>query len=93
MPKPSANIENLLKGLQERFDESFKYGNELALAQTQTGVLVMTLLQMLSERGVLDLEEVHKRLEANKALVMSPEGDCVAPLSSLLEKYHKDTKQ
>lgn len=86
MGKPSESLVNLLTEIQKQIDESVKYGNDLAIAQTKSGVLVMTLLQLLSEKGILSLDEVHKRMEANEALVISPEGDCVAPLSSILEK-------
>jgi hypothetical protein len=66
--------------------EVFEYLNELAVAQNRCGVTVMTCLQMLIEKGLLDGDEVQARFDKNLGVTLDEEGGCVIPLRTLLNK-------
>jgi len=58
---------------------------EIILAQNKSGVLVMTLLQILIEKGIMTREEVESRVFANEEVALDKEGGCSIPLSTLLD--------
>ena len=77
--KPAANV-----GVKP--SEVFEYVNEVVQAQNRGGVLTMTCLQLLIEKGMLSRDEVQQRFEANMQLALDEYGGCKIPLRSLLEK-------
>lgn len=78
-------VLNALQKAAERSEETEKYLSEVVKAQNVSGVLVMTLLQTLVEKGVVTKEEVDRRFELNKTIALSEDGDCKIALSKLLE--------
>lgn len=84
MAKLQAKFSKLIEAVTENEKEVHSHLNEVALAQNQSGVLMMTLLQMLIEKDFLTKEEVETRFEENKKLVLDEDGGCVKALSSLL---------
>lgn len=83
-------LANSFEGLAKQQSSTEEYMLEIASAQNKLGVLAMTLLQMLAEKDLLDADEVLQRLEKNSEDVLSKDGDCAKPLSSLLEKGTDD---
>jgi len=81
----NAMLLNALQKAAERSEETEKYLSEVVKAQNISGVLVMTLLQTLVEKGVVTKEEVDRRFELNKTIALSEDGDCKIALSKLLE--------
>jgi hypothetical protein len=85
MPKP-----NPAESVGVKPSEVFEYVNEVVQAQNRGGVLVMTCLQLLIEKGMLSRDEVQQRFEANMQLALDEDGGCKIPLRSLLEKGDGD---
>lgn len=86
MSKIQSKFSQLLKRIADRDAEVHEYLSEVVKAQNLSGIVMMTLFQMLAERGVLDKEEIEARVEQNKKLALDEDGNCVIPLMSLLEK-------
>lgn len=85
----TTQILNALQKAAERSEESEKYLAEVVKAQNTAGVLVMTLLQTMIEKGIVTKDEVDRRFELNKTIALSEEGDCKIPLSKLIETETK----
>ena len=83
-------VRKALKATQIRLAETEEYVSQMVLAQSKTAVLVMTLLQMMLEKNLFERSEVEKRLQANESLVMDEEGNCIAPMTSII--YGDDEK-
>lgn len=74
-----------LQNAARQSEETAQYLNEVVKAQNLTGVLVMTLLQMLMEKNMVTKNEIQRRFELNKSIALSDDGDCKIPLTKLLE--------
>ena len=85
MAKLEAKFSKLIKNIAHNEQEIREYLNDVTLAQNQSGVLVMTLLQMLIDEGVFTKEAIEERFDKNKELVLDGDGGCCAPLSTLLQ--------
>ena len=86
MSKLEAKFSALLKNISQRETEMNQYLNEVVVAQNHGGVVMMTLLQMLSEKGLLNKEEIEERIEQNQKLALDEDGNCVIALTSLLDR-------
>ena len=75
--KTLGNVKSSLEDIRTDIDA-------VILAQNEGGVLVMTLIQLLSEKGLLSSEDIEERFDFNKASVLNEEGECEVPLSTLL---------
>ena len=86
MSKQSKNrMIKILEDVAKQNQETSAYLSDVVLAQNKSGVLVMTLLQMLIEKGILTKEEVEQREAENCQLVLDDDGGCVESLGTLLE--------
>ena len=83
--KLEAKFSKLIKDIAAREREVHEYLNEVVVAQNRSGVVLMTLFQMLIEKGLLDREEIEKRFEQNQQLALDGDGNCVIELRSLLD--------
>ena len=79
-------VKKMFDALASRDRETVDYLNEVVMAQNNLGVLVTTAMQILIEKGLINQDELEKTLSLNKQKVLSPEGDCVAPVTSLLSE-------
>lgn len=80
--------EKMLVALEKaakQSEEVAAYVEEVVKAQNLTGVLVMTLLQTMIEKGLVTKEEVDKRFELNKSIALTEKGDCRMGLRKLLD--------
>jgi hypothetical protein len=58
---------------------------EVVKAQNITGVMAMTTLQLMLEKGMVTREEIDRRFDLNKAIVLTEDGGCKVALSKLLD--------
>ena len=86
MTKIQSKFAKLLKDVAENNQEMREYVGEVVQAQNLSGVVVMTIFQMLIEKGVLDKAEIEARVEQNLKLALDEDGGCKIPLTSLLDK-------
>jgi len=84
MAKLQAKFSKLIEAVSQNEREVHEHLNEIALAQNQSGVLLMSILQLLIDKGVLSREEVEQNFEKAKELTLDEDGGCKVPLSSLL---------
>lgn len=59
---------------------------DVILAQNNLGVVSMTLMQVMIERGLITEDSIQERITANEKLVMDANGNCVKPLSTILDQ-------
>jgi hypothetical protein len=85
MTKLQSRFAKLLDSVAQSQQEVSEHLNEVTAAQNLSGVVVMTIFQMLIEKGVLDKEEIEARVEQNKQLALDEDGGCIIPLTSLLD--------
>jgi predicted transcriptional regulator len=79
-----------LQNAAKQSEETAQYLNEVVKAQNLTGVLVMTLLQMLLEKNMVTKAEIQRRFDLNKSIAISEDGDCKVSLSKLLEGIEEE---
>ena len=85
MSKLQAKFSKLIDAVTKNEREVHDHLNEITLAQNQSGVLVMTILQLLIDKGVVSREEVEKRFEQSKNIALDEDGGCQISLTSLLD--------
>jgi len=80
-PRAPASKINKLLNTQKSIGDCL---DGIILAQNKSGVLTMTLLQLLMEKGLFTLEEIETRLTHNEGLALDEDGGCQIPLSQLI---------
>jgi hypothetical protein len=86
MAKLQAKFSKLIETISKNEREVHEHLNEIALAQNQSGVLLMSILQLLIDKGVFNREEVEKNFDKAKELTLDESGGCKVPLSTLLSE-------
>lgn len=85
MSKLQAKFAKLMERVAKNNEEVSEYLGEVVQAQNMSGIVVMTLFQMLIEKGVMTKEEIEARVEKNRGVALDAEGGCQIPLTSLLD--------
>jgi len=85
MTKLQAKFSKLIEAVTKNEQDVHEHLNEVTLAQNQSGVLVMSILQLLIEKGLVSREEVEDRFEKSKELALDEDGGCKISLTSLLD--------
>jgi len=86
MAKLESKFAKLLAEITKTNQGVNEYLNEVVLAQNKSGVVMMTLFEMLIEKGVLDKDEIEARVAQNEKLALDEDGNCIIALTSLLDK-------
>lgn len=92
MTKLQAKFSKLIETVTKNEQDVHEHLNEVTMAQNQSGVLVMSVLQLLIEKGLVSREEVEQRFEQSKELALDETGGCKIPLSSLLDGAEGEQK-